>query len=250
MPDQFCFNHPERAALETCEICGKSLCGYCLYYTSDGQRLCEIHAHEAKSNGIKIIPPAIYANGILSSQAEANQQIEPSAPKNKGIYDSRKHAIYQGNNQDLNGFLAMGLGLAGILSCCWVTPCVFPFIAVLLGVLALLNAKDSIEPRRTRQQAWIGIFTGGCMATIILGIIAFYVLLYGSLFAGASFWNFNNVTPYYYSTNTHTPNANFFPTSTPRVTLDFTTQDDLNATATAKAKNTQETFPTSTPIPR
>ena len=31
-----CENHPERIALERCEVCNKPLCAYCLYYTGDG----------------------------------------------------------------------------------------------------------------------------------------------------------------------------------------------------------------------
>lgn len=239
MPELFCQNHPERAALETCEICGKPLCGYCLYYTSDGQRLCEIHAHEAKTSGVKIIPPAIYADGIISSQAEASQSAESSAPKNKGVFDSRKHAIYQGNNQDLNGFLAMLMGIAAILSCCYVTPCIFPFAAVLLGVLSLMNAKDAVDPRRTRQQAWVGIFTGGCLAVLVVGVIGFYVFIYGSLIAGAGSWNFNNFnTPYYFSTSTNTPQQ----FNTPIPTLPAIEPAQRTATAIA-----DELTPTPTP---
>lgn len=246
LPEElFCANHPDRAALEVCEVCGKPLCGYCLYYTSDGQRLCEIHAHAAKANGLKIIPPAIYANGIIASQAEAAVQVEDS-PKRKGLYDKRV-PIYQGNNQDLNAFLAMLMGVFTLASCCGAAYCL-PFAAVVLGILALINAKDAIDPRRTRQQAWIGIFSGGCLATVILGGIAFYVFLYGTLIASVGNWNWNNYyTPYVFSTSTSTPPGFSLQGTTP--TRPFLEPAQLNQTATANAQNAQESIPTATPEP-
>ncbi len=240
MPSEalFCANHPERPALEQCEVCGKPLCGYCLYYTSDGQRLCEIHAHAAKTNGLTIIPPAIYANGIIASQAEAVQMDDAS--KRKGLYD-RRQPIYQGNNQDLNAFLAMLMGAFSLASCCGAVYCL-PFVAVVLGILSLLNAKDAIDPRRTRQQAWLGILSGGCLSGLLLAGIAFYVFVYGTVIASVgNNWNWNtNYTPYSFSTSTHTPPGfNPFGTTPTRPIV-----EPAQLTATA-----QNPVPTATPQP-
>ena len=57
MFDKTCTNHPERAAIENCEVCGVPLCAYCLYYTNDGQRLCKQHADEAEAAGAFIRSP-------------------------------------------------------------------------------------------------------------------------------------------------------------------------------------------------
>ena len=52
-----CEFHPERIALERCEVCGKALCAYCLYYTEDGQRLCAEHAESARAMGVQVDEP-------------------------------------------------------------------------------------------------------------------------------------------------------------------------------------------------
>ena len=66
-----CANHPDRIALERCEVCGKPLCAYCLYYTGDGQRLCQDHADEARLMGVHIEEPAAYADQLIGAQIGA-----------------------------------------------------------------------------------------------------------------------------------------------------------------------------------
>lgn len=202
-----CYFHPDRVPIEKCEICGKALCGYCLYYTEDGQRLCEEHAKIAKNNGVEIVPPAIYAGGIIPAQAQAMRQSEEmKEQKPKGVYDPQR-PIYQGNNQDLQAFIAMLLGVFTIAGCCGGTYC-FPFLAVLLGILAIVNAKEAYDPSRTRQQGMIALITGGFFTLVIMGCIVFYMVTVGlSLSANTSY-----VAPtYYFPTDTVTP----APTRTP-----------------------------------
>ena len=181
-----CHRHPDRKAIETCEVCGDGLCGYCLYYTADGQRLCEKHAQVARANGVKIVPPAMYADGIIPSQAEASRDIDLDAPK--GVADKNR-AIYQGNNQDLQAFVGMIVGITTLVSCCGGS-CCLPFVPLGLGVMALMNAKDAIDPKRTRQQAWISIGIGGLFGLFVAGIIAFY----GLAIVGTVSTSFNTTT--------------------------------------------------------
>lgn len=208
-----CVNHPDRAAIEKCEVCGKPLCGYCLYYTEDGQRLCEQHAQTAKLNGLTIIPPAVYADGIIPSQAEAKRQAQAEraidaafdlsdldVPRPRGAV-SKKRPIYQGNNNDLNAFLGMIFGVLAIASCCGITYCL-PFVALLMGIMALINAKDAVDPSRTRQQGIIAILTGGVFALGIAGCIAIYVL---AIAGAGSVSSTYNATLFTYPTNTVTP---------------------------------------------
>src|SRR5438874_942195 len=68
MFDKTCTNHPERAAIENCEVCGAPLCAYCLYYTNDGQRLCKQHADEAEAAGAFIRSPGVYSGGLIGAQ--------------------------------------------------------------------------------------------------------------------------------------------------------------------------------------
>jgi hypothetical protein len=63
----YCENHPNRIAVERCEVCHKPLCAYCLYYTEDGQRLCQAHAEEARLRGTQIEEPGIYADQLIGA---------------------------------------------------------------------------------------------------------------------------------------------------------------------------------------
>lgn len=61
-----------------------------------------------------------------------------------------------------------------------------PFIAVLLGVLGMLNAKDAVDPRRVRQQSMIALLTGGIITLVMVSCILGYVFIYGSIIASLS----------------------------------------------------------------
>lgn len=232
--DQTCHNHPERAAIEYCEVCNKGLCGYCLYYTDDGQRLCETHAQQAKLSGTKIIPPAVYADGIIASQASAKERSDVDF-KIKGVVDSPV-IMYKGNNQDLTAFVAM---LAGLLSAgiCFGAIYCLPFFAALLGIIGLINAKDAVDPRRTRTQSWIALLTGGLISLACIGCIVAYASIYG--LALTSFNTNVNTYPSFPSpTYTFAPTGTPAPTETPNPAI-----EPIQRTATALAR------PSATPAP-
>jgi hypothetical protein len=237
----FCINHPDRPAIETCEVCHKALCGYCLYYTEDGQRLCEQHAHTAKASGLTIIPPAVYAEGIIPAQADAKRSLIDEQPKGAVI---KNRPLYQGNNQDLNAFIAMGIGVLSMAAWCGGYYCL-PFLAVGIGILALMNAKDAVDPRRTRQQAWIGIGTGGCLMVCILLFVGGCIFAWGS---GIAFTN-SSVSSGHYSLTTY-PSSTAPPaptsTSTPNIAFNI---EPSGGTTTAKAQLNGITLPIPSPTP-
>jgi hypothetical protein len=208
--EDFCVNHPDRTALEQCEVCGNPLCGYCLYYTDDGQRLCERHAEQAKANGVAVFPPAVYADGIIPAQAFAKENADLPDLQKKGALDKRA-AIYVGNNHDLGAFVSMLLGLTTIGMCCGATYCV-PFVAFGLGIAAFVNAQDAVDAGRVRQQALVGIVTGGGLVVAIVACIALYVVAYGSLIAAVG-TSSSSTSPFFFPTSTVTPAP--FSTSTP-----------------------------------
>jgi amino acid transporter len=220
-----CANHPERLSIEKCEICGKALCGYCLYYTEDGQRLCEEHAQVAKANGLQIVPPAIYASGIIPSQAEAKRHDQNTLGTPKGAMMGQR-ALYHGNNQDVGAFIAMMIGVITLASCCGASYCL-PFAAVILGGLVLMNADEAVDPKRTRIQAILGIATGGVFVCFIVACIAIYVMAIG---ASAS------------SSTTYNPNFNF-PTSTYTSVPSQTGPGSIQRTATAIQKTAEAQEP-------
>jgi hypothetical protein len=219
----YCVNHPDRVAIERCEVCGDPLCGYCLYYTADGQRLCREHAHQAEAQGIFVIPPAVYAAGIIPAQARASDVVAGPSDldfRPKGPKSSEPTVLYRGNNNDLTAFVSLLTGLFALVTVCSFGLCspAIPIIGFLLSIMALLNAKQAVDPKRTRQQAFIGLGITGVIGLFVLLCIGLYFAALWGAFrsAGSSqprfFPTFPTVAPL--------PSRTFAPiaTSTPSLT--------------------------------
>lgn len=161
-----CANHPERLALERCEVCGKPVCAYCLYYTADGQRLCAEHAEEARLRGIAVEDPATYAGQLLGAQAGA-------ARKHKREDDN--DGLYRGNSNDLLGLIALLIALIALVSCGGGFYCLPP-IGLLLSLAAVLNAKKAHDPARTRRYGLIGLLVSSIWLLLVAACIVMFLV--------------------------------------------------------------------------
>jgi hypothetical protein len=157
MTIEICHRHPGRLAVEHCELCGRPVCGSCLWYAEAGQRLCPDHAADALRDGQPVIPPERYAQGIAASEVSAARPRLPDAP-------------YRGNSTDMAGLVAAGAGLSGLLYCAGFAWAI-PFVAFILGLVAWLQARDSINPQRTRWLAALGMAGGGVYLLVVLGFM-------------------------------------------------------------------------------
>ena len=215
-----CANHPDRAAVENCEVCGKPLCNYCLYYTDDGQRLCRQHAVEAAKQGLGFNPPETYSMGILSSQARAadrrDAELDPDIAPKGAI--SGPSVLYRANNADLMAFVGMIAGVFTVMSLCSSGLCI-PIAGAGLSIAALISAKDAVDTKRTRLQGWIGLAASG---TLLVGMVAMAAFCFWSLRASNSY--VNNQQLYY----TPPPTLTLLPTRTraPIQTLTPTPEDE------------------------
>ncbi len=150
----YCTNHPDRIALERCEVCHKPLCAYCLYYTEDGQRLCHEHAEEARLRGMSVEEPEAYAAQLIGAQVWRDTQRETRP-------DANDEDLYKGNSNDLMAFIGdAGRGVFGddvlrrdVLSATG--------RGLILSLVALFNAKKSFDPKRTRRLGVIGLLLSG-----------------------------------------------------------------------------------------
>jgi hypothetical protein len=137
------------------------VCGSCLWYAESGERLCPDDAAIWRAAGRTVLPPERYAEGISHSEASAAAPAPARAP-------------YQGNSTDIGALLAAVIGLFGLASCFGLSY-VAPLIAFALGLVTWWQAKDSVDPRRTRWLAGAGLASGGlfiagmlCLMTICL----------------------------------------------------------------------------------
>jgi len=92
----------------------------------------------------------------------------------------RPQVTFMGNAYDLTSVLAVVTGvlaLVSCLSCGWAFYCL-PVLPLILGVIGLLAAKQSVDAERTRLLSWLGIGGGGIgLIILLLGIVAYVAFL-------------------------------------------------------------------------
>ncbi len=171
-----CANHPDHAAIEHCEVCRQPLCGLCLWYTEDGHRLCEVHAHEAEARGEHVLEPDTYAEAVGTSLIKANHEKREQPVDEPGVY--------RGNQNDIGALIGAILAITMIASCSGGIYCL-PIIALVMGILFWLNAPQAINPHRTRVFAGITLGISGLILMAIFCFIAFYIFMFAFAISSA-----------------------------------------------------------------
>lgn len=92
---------------------------------------------------------------------------------------------YHGNKYDLYALIAGTFGGTVIALCAsgnllWYC---LPIAPLVLGIVALRNARTSLDPQRTRNLAWLGIAGGGLGTLVLICFLAFFVLYFGAIAA-------------------------------------------------------------------
>ncbi|MBN1218801.1 MAG: hypothetical protein JXM69_07730 [Anaerolineae bacterium] len=91
---------------------------------------------------------------------------------------------FRGNGYDLAAVIGVTIGGMVLLSCvtCNLAYYAFPFIPIILGIVGLVLAKDSVEPERTKLLSWLSLGSGAIFlllaflcVLIYLGFIIFAV---------------------------------------------------------------------------
>ncbi len=178
-----CAFHPERIALERCEVCHKPLCAYCLYYTEDGQRLCAEHAAQARQQGLHVEEPGLYADQLLGAQVGADR-------KRKREHEQEAKGLYTGNSTDLLSLIGLLIGGVSLLACCGAGYCL-PVVGFVFSLVALINAQHAVDPRRTRRLGIAGMLVSGVWVVLLAACIAVYGLSLSSAlttFRGATWY--------------------------------------------------------------
>jgi hypothetical protein len=178
-----CANHPDRIAIERCEVCNKPLCAYCLYYTEDGQRLCAEHAELARLAGLKVEEPGTYAEQLLGAQAGVFRK------QARGKW-ADEDSLYKGNSNDLVALIGALVGAVSVSACCGAIYCL-PLVGFMLSVVALINSKHAFDPSRTRKLGLVGLLISGVWGVLIAACIVFYGISIRQAFnsfQGPYFW--------------------------------------------------------------
>lgn len=91
---------------------------------------------------------------------------------------SAKPAItFRGNSYDLASVVGLTIGAMVLLSCltCNLAYYCLPVIPVILGIIGLAAAKDSVDPDRTKLLSWLSLGSGAVILVLIFLFMAAYI---------------------------------------------------------------------------
>ncbi len=86
-------------------------------------------------------------------------------------------ATFKGNAYDLAALGALASGVVVLFSCvtCGMGIYCLPLVPLVLGLIGLLSARQSVEEERTRLWSWLGIAAGGFIVLLTIAGIVLYV---------------------------------------------------------------------------
>ena len=103
---------------------------------------------------------------------------KPSISSEPGLPPSSSGAtIFQGNSYDLVAFIGVVIGGMALLSCVTLGMGQYcmPLLPIILGIVGLVSAKDSLNPERTRRLSWLSIGAGGVILLLLLIVVGVYI---------------------------------------------------------------------------
>ncbi len=121
--------------------------------------------------------------GPIEPTPGGETQALPSAAR--PVMPSAAPSAYQGNKYDVYALTAGTLGGTALALCFsgnFLLYCL-PVVPLVLGIVALRNARSAVDPQRTRNLAWLGIAGGGLGTLLTLFMILLIILYFGFIFA-------------------------------------------------------------------
>jgi hypothetical protein len=100
-------------------------------------------------------------------------------PEDKGETAPAKapQVTFRGNSYDLISLGSLVTGGLILLSCvtCGMGYYCMPVIAVILGAIGVLGARQAVDGERTRLWSWLGIAAGGILLLLMAAAFVFYI---------------------------------------------------------------------------
>ena len=90
---------------------------------------------------------------------------------------ARPQVTFMGNSYDLTAVVAVVTGGVIAFSCltCNLGYYCLPVVPVVLGLVGLLSAEDSVDPSRTRLLSWLGVGGGGIVLLLMVLALVLYL---------------------------------------------------------------------------
>jgi hypothetical protein len=164
---------------------------------------------------MEIEAPGAYSEQLVNAQAGV-------VSKHKRGLHHDDDGLYKGNSHDLLSLLGALIGLITLSSCCGALYCL-PIAGFVMSLVALINAKNAFDPKRTRKLSIVGLLVSGIWVAAIAGCIILYAASFRQVFYVFS-------TPYYYSTLSFSAGGTVTatPTDTPTPTPDSDSGDGVD----------------------
>jgi hypothetical protein len=109
---------------------------------------------------------------------DPNQQQPAWTPTPEG-YTTVPSDAQPTTNGDRWALIALAVSLTVVLSCVPVLNCLAPLAPLVVGIIALVQAKNAVDPNRARTYGWIA--TGIGILILVVAIVG--IAAYGALFA-------------------------------------------------------------------
>ena len=105
-------------------------------------------------------------------EQEAGQAALPDAEPG-----SKPAVTFRGNSYDLASVIGVTTGALVLLTCgtCNLGFYCLPFIPVILGIIGLIAAKDSVDSERTKLLSWLSLGSGAIIFLLLVLFIAVYI---------------------------------------------------------------------------
>ena len=89
---------------------------------------------------------------------------------------STAEITFRGNSYDLMSVVGVTVGGMTLLTCatCNMGFYCLPIVPIILGIIGLVAAKDSVDPERTKLLSWLSVGSGA----VILILIAAFIIIY------------------------------------------------------------------------
>lgn len=119
---------------------------------------------------------------ILEDEDDEIELVEVEDQPEAAEENKPGNVTLRGNTADLTSFLALITGAIVFLTCitCGLGLYTLPFLAIVLGIIGVVSAQQSVKPGRTQLWSWLGIGSGILVILMgLIGIAAYVILILG-----------------------------------------------------------------------
>jgi hypothetical protein len=112
-----------------------------------------------------------------STAETPEQEPDQALPSDADESGPEPEVTFQGNSYDLTAVIGVTIGALVLLTCatCNMGFYCLPLIPIILGIIGLIAAKDSVNPERTKLLSWLSVGSGTIIFLLILLFVAIYI---------------------------------------------------------------------------